>query len=777
MKKRYYILLVLATALGIATQGQNHFTERDTIDVLHYNINLDLGHHQQAHMQGWCEVTMRILQPTSMVQLGLMEATIDSVEVNGSRVANTAYSYNQEAVRVAVGNAAAGDTVRLKVHYGSNGYVGSDGGFWCEDDMFYNLGEDRMTRPFSMGRSWFPSNDSVYDRATFDFHITVPSGWTAVCSGLKTGVDTNADNSQTFHYALSHPISTYQAGCNAARYTLYNTEVEGLYNNYPMQVASVTRNSSEMAADFYIMSQTLKLFEQYFGPYMWETIGFSEGGPRAGMEHVNNICFDYDSYNISYLIDHEFAHQWFGNLVTCAHLQDMWFNEGGATFADQLAGTNRNENNYQIRDYKRVAMVESPRREGGYHPLCGMPQQYSFQTTTYYKGAQVFHGLRHLLGDSVFFSMIQTLLQRNAYTCMDSYQLRDSMSAYSGVDLTDFYNFHIFGPGFSSYTVDSLQTHDGITHVWLNQRLWHAPDYCRQARVPVTFFSESGDTMTCNVVSNGRYADAEFRLPFTPAFATVDYYYKTASANFSETFTLRGTMKLPSYEIQMIVEPTIISNRVNMHTSLAFGTADEELMPGIKRWDYRRWTVNGDYGNNFKAKVGFMFGNRAPIYDNEFYLDASTTDSIRLFYRKDASEPWKMRKSATVQQYTNTITGVQCKYMQIEGTPLRGEYILAVVDTALLDIEDREQEAAVRNPRLSVSPNPASDHAVIAFNPQEATPSQCRITVMNATGKRVAEMCPTGSSVILPTKEWPAGIYFVTLSNPKGSTTKKLIVQ
>ena len=85
MKKRYYILLVLATALGIVTQGQNHFTERDTIDVLHYNINLDLGHHQQAHIQGWCEVTMRILQPTSMVQLGLMEATIDSVEVNGSR--------------------------------------------------------------------------------------------------------------------------------------------------------------------------------------------------------------------------------------------------------------------------------------------------------------------------------------------------------------------------------------------------------------------------------------------------------------------------------------------------------------------------------------------------------------------------------------------------------------------------------------------------------------------------------------------------------------------
>lgn len=777
MKKSSFLLLVLALALGNAGRGQDHFTVRDTIDVLNYNICLDMGYHRPAHIQGWCEVTMRILQPTSMVQLGLMEATIDSVEVNGSRVANTAFRYNQQALRVPVGSAAVGDTVRLKVHYGSNGYVGTDGGFWCEHDMFYNLGEDRTTRPFSMGRSWFPSNDSVYDRATFDFHITVPQGWTAVCSGLKTGMDTNADNSRTFHYALSHPISTYQAGCNAARYTLYNTEVEGLNRSYPMQVASVTKSVAEMTEEFSIMSQTLKLFEQHFGPYMWETIGFSEGGPQAGMEHVNNVCFGYGGHDIQYLIDHEFAHQWFGNLVTCARIEDMWFNEGGATFADQLAGTNRAHNNSQISYYKRMVMVRAPHMESGYHPLCGMPTTYSFLYTTYYKGAQVFHGLRYLLGDSVFFSMIRTLLQRNAYTCMDSYQLRDSMSAYSGVDLTDFYNFHIFGPGFSSYTVDSVHTSDGITHVWLNQRLWHAPDYCRQARVPVTFFSASGDTMTCNVASNGRYADAEFRLPFTPAYAIVDYYYKTASANFSETFTFSGTMQMIDYNVQMIVEPTIISGTVKMYPTLAFGTADEELTPGIKRWDNRRWTVNGDYDNNFKAKTGFLFGNQNPVYGNEFCPGPSTTDSVRLFYRKDASTPWKMRKTATVEQYANSMTGARCNYMQIEGTPLKGEYILAVVDTALLDIEDREQEAAVCNPRLSVSPNPASDHVEIAFNPQEAAPSQCRITVMNATGKRVAELRPTGSSVRLSTKEWPAGIYFVTLSNPQGSTTKKLIVQ
>ena len=73
--------MTLAWGMGIKAQG--HFTEHDTIDVLHYDISLDMGHLQPQHMQGWCEVTVRMLQPSTEVGLGLMYATIDSVQVNG----------------------------------------------------------------------------------------------------------------------------------------------------------------------------------------------------------------------------------------------------------------------------------------------------------------------------------------------------------------------------------------------------------------------------------------------------------------------------------------------------------------------------------------------------------------------------------------------------------------------------------------------------------------------------------------------------------------------
>ena len=70
MKHICHTLLFAATVLlGNIMAAQNHFTERDTIDVLHYDIRLDMGHHYPRHIQGSCEVTLQLLQPTSHVKV------------------------------------------------------------------------------------------------------------------------------------------------------------------------------------------------------------------------------------------------------------------------------------------------------------------------------------------------------------------------------------------------------------------------------------------------------------------------------------------------------------------------------------------------------------------------------------------------------------------------------------------------------------------------------------------------------------------------------------
>lgn len=599
--------MLTALLLCPPAKGQVHFTERDTIDVLHYNICLDMGNHQPQHLEGSCEVTLRLLQPTAQVSLGLEAATIDSVLLNGTLLPMSSVGYDHHQLYVPVNGASVGDTLRVTVCYGSWGWQGSDGGFWCDPDKFYNLGEDRHVRPFSMGRSWFPCSDSVYDRATYNFAITAAPGWSAVCSGEHDSTVTHADSCQTFYYTLSHHVSTYQVGINVAPYYVYRRNVAGHYDTYPMRIACFNSDSGDVAQCFASFDSTLNRFERWFGPYRWGTIGFSAGGNDAGMEHVNNICMDSNvstQYGrMDYLIDHEFAHQWFGNLITCDNLRDMWFNEGGATFADQIVvGKTYNRESSYPSGAKWYIMSRYPIDEAGFHPLCGMPNQYSFASTTYRKGAMVFHELRHLLGDEVFFRMLQTLFDRNAFTNMDSYQLRDSMSLYSGVDLTGFYDFHIFSPGFASYAVDSLRTADSITTISLRQLLWGAPEYNTYAKVPVTFFSATGDSTTRDVVSHGRYSQGQFQLPFAPDYAIVDYYGLTACANITDEVVIASTNVVSCYE-DVEIRPSYVADTIRLKVSLQFGRADEPLPPGVKRWSRRRWVINGNVSSNILAKM------------------------------------------------------------------------------------------------------------------------------------------------------------------------------
>ena len=764
---------MMASMCVTIVKAQGHFTERDTIDVLHYDISLDMGHLQPQHIQGSCEVTLQLLQPTEQVVLGLEAATIDSVLVDDVLVAASAVDYDRHQLRVPV-EGRVGDTLRVKVCYGSYGWQGSDGGFWCDPDKFYNLGEDRHVRPFSMGRSWFPCSDSVYDRATYTFAITAAPGWSAFCSGVHDSTVTYADGSRTFYYTLTHPIPTYLVGVNVAPYYVYQRDAVGHYGNYPLRIACFNPDSADVMRCFASFDTTLSRFERWFGPYRWGGIGFSSGGDNVGMEHVNNICISNNVstsyYRMDYLIDHEFAHQWFGNTITCDNLRDMWFNEGGATFADQIVMDKTHDRYADLSYHKSRIMSRVPRDEGGFHPLCGMPNQYSFKSSTYNKGAMVFHELRHLLGDSVFFGMLQTLFGRNAFTNMDSYQLRDSMSLYSGVDLTGFYDFHIFSPGFASYHVDSLQTIDGTTSIWLSQMLWGAPEYNTLARVPVTFFTAAGDSITRDVVSYGHYAQGQFQLPFTPEYAIVDYYGVTACANITDDITIATTERQMLGSTNIGFRPSYVGDTTHLKVTLQLGRPDDSMPAGIVRWSNRRWTINGNISQNLTVNTLFYFGNNSLVYDVGFHYGPETDDSVRLFYRKDSRQPWRMRKAATIGRANSAGTIVY--FMDYRGL-LAGEYILAVVDTALLSIDDDGLLSDPVKATLTLAPNPANGYTEVRV---EGVPAKGVLRLLDATGREVRRIAMDEPSITLSTAALPVGLYFVTYTSAEGTCMQKLLI-
>lgn len=778
---RKIILFAAIFLLVGVSQLWAQFTERDTIDVLHYDIDLAMDPNGYHPLDGSCAVTMRLLQPTNNVSLGLMAATIQSVRVGDSLLPDGAYGYvtgnGNGVLHIPTLGAQQGDTLSVTIAYGSQGWRGSDGGFFCRSDIFYNLGQDRQVRPFSMGRSWFPCSDSVYDKATYTFRLTVPPTWVATCSGVLDSTIAHPDSTHTYCYTLAHPTSTYQVGVAASEYNVTHRQAQGLYGTYPLRFANLTWDTpSEDEIDVLTdhFEEVLQLFERMFGPYRWDGVGFTAtSGGYEGMEHVNNIAIGPLRYNSSgiYVMDHEFAHQWFGNLITCATIDDMWINEGGATFADQQAGPLSGGAVLSSGFYRRQTLCY-PSFSEGFYALHSMPHRYSFQSLNYYKGALVFHELRHLLGDSNFFGTIHTLFDRNAFTAMDSYQFRDSLSRYSGVDLTDFFDFHVFGPGFRSYTIDTLLTEDGITTVAIRQHLYHADDYCRQALMPITFFSAAGDSLTLDMRCDGPTARQQFSLPFVPDFAVIDYYNLLAEANSTESADVWARSTWAFFDAGVIANVTAITDTVPLIASVAFFDGDKEpAMPGIVRWDNKSWQICNFAPSKLRGSLAFLYKDYF-TYTPGFCDDESAKDSLHLMYRPDAFHPWQMLKTSL---FTDNLTGSRQDAIRVSNHILSGEYRLAIVDTATLAISEVVPDDEILRPSILLSPNPAAESVVVSLDQVDG---RGVVILRDATGaERLRGHLDGQGRCKFDLRTLPQGVYFVTCAGVGASATAKLVVR
>ena len=168
----------------------------DSVDVLHYDLQLDMGNHTVKRIEGSAAVTLRVLQPVSAVTLELTPSDVDSVWVDG---VPTTFTYAASRLSVPF-QGSVGDTLSLTVFYSKGQYVAAEGwgGFYFENNIYYNLGIALYEYPHNMGKSWFPCRDNFYDKATYRLRITSKPGWRAM-----------AENSTCFTWLAGHIASIW----------------------------------------------------------------------------------------------------------------------------------------------------------------------------------------------------------------------------------------------------------------------------------------------------------------------------------------------------------------------------------------------------------------------------------------------------------------------------------------------------------------------------------------------------------------------------------------
>ena len=429
-----------------------------TYDVVYYKLEFDIGIDPNSFAGRATERFISQVDSLSEIDLDFDSyLTVD--RVSGAAISHQldGYSLNltlDKAYHI-------GDTIEVIIEYqGIPRSEGDDAGFWfgihregpgdpAVPVIFTN------SQPYG-ARSWWPCKDDPADKPdSMDIIITIPDieynghKLYAVSNGSLLSIINNDNETRTFHWYEKYPIATYLVSLAISNYQIYNEWfVTSQNDSMPVIYYIYPERLDDALADY---DSTLDMIETYSNiftlyPFFEEKYGMAHYGRGAAMEHQTVSSMGLTGF---WIVAHELAHQWFGNLVTCADYHHIWLNEGWATYMEAL---------YSERLYG----------SDGYHTYMNAIAYYGveksiyvtdpltdpiFDTVVYEKAAWVLHMLRFVMGDNLFFSAVRGYLndQQFQYNSATTSDFQSKMEQYYGSSLDWFFQQWIFGKGYPWY--------------------------------------------------------------------------------------------------------------------------------------------------------------------------------------------------------------------------------------------------------------------------------------------------------------------------------------
>jgi aminopeptidase N len=197
----------------------------------------------------------------------------------------------------------------------------------------------------------------------------------------------------------------------------------------------------------------LSIFSSIYGlyPFIKEKYGHASMGSGGAMEHQTMTT---STTFREFIIAHELAHQWFGDMITCRSWRDLWLNEGFASYSEAVY-SERQYGELAYHGYMGGFLSGAHKAIGPLRPIDTSSVANLFATANVYdKGASVLHMLRHVLGDSVFFQSIKAYADEPSlrFGTATTDDFRSVCERVSGKSLGRFFSQWTDGEGYPSYS-------------------------------------------------------------------------------------------------------------------------------------------------------------------------------------------------------------------------------------------------------------------------------------------------------------------------------------
>ena len=381
-------------------------------------------------------------------------------------------------------------------------------------------------------RRWFPCHDTPGEKTTSEVRATVPAGFRAVSNGVLVE-QAKYGTKHIWHWKMDRPHSIYLITLAVGRFA----EVVEDWDGIPVVYYCEKGREADARRGFGKTAAAMRIFSEKTGvryPYArYAQVAVAEY--PGGMEHTTaatqtDACLidkqAFLDHDLDTLVAHELAHQWFGDLVTCAEWPHAWLNEGFATYCEVVfleADKGHDEALYELLQNRRVYLDE----DSGRYRRPIVCRTYTdpwtiFDRHLYEKGCWILHMLHLELGDSLFWKGVGHWLRKHQDGCAETQDLVAAFEDATGRNLQSFFDQWVYRGGHPTLRLRwswDKKSKKGELHLTQTQEVsGPVPAYKFKAKIRVTGrgwsrdFSEAIDAKEHRLVWTlpGEPLDVEF---------------------------------------------------------------------------------------------------------------------------------------------------------------------------------------------------------------------------------------------------------------------------
>lgn len=444
----------------------------DGYDVKYYELDLNITNLNKTISGSGLVYAQVVSAPLTAIVLELHSSlVIDSVQVNGLPALFTEAG---DEMTIALGTPLAiGQYFEAKVFYhGTSSGTGIKNGnspSWGEQ-ITWTLSESYHAL------DWFPCKQILTDKAdSVTVFLNFPNTLLAGSIGNLVSLTPIAGNKLRAEWRSHYPIAYYLISFTVSDYIEYNLYAHPAGTTDSLLIQNYVYNNSGYIPYFQTeidnTVEFIELLSERYGlyPFMNEKYGHCTAPIGGGMEHQTMTTLSYFDFE---LVIHELGHQWFGDNVTCSNWQDIWVNEGFATYT------------YYVGSEVLINQADADAWMQGVHddimsdpdgsifvPLAQVMDEgriFDYRLT-YEKGAAILHQIRFILDDDdLFFSVYRNFQQTYTDSTASAQDFVYILEALSGTDFSTYFDQWYYGEGYPTYDVIWNQDND-IVNIQLNQ--------------------------------------------------------------------------------------------------------------------------------------------------------------------------------------------------------------------------------------------------------------------------------------------------------------------